>query len=142
MKYNNSTPGGGMTIATTTFLKLNQSHFNQGDYMPTPSPIVTESSDFYQHHHFPYHFVSHHQYFPHMHCDHHNNYGTTSSSSAKTRGQQHTYQTIGPSTISSSSAYSPPPEHHYAKPDNMGNIEIIDSKRSQPHFDEMNNELH
>jgi hypothetical protein len=142
LKFNNS-KAGGMTIATTTFLKLNQSHFNQGDYIPTPSqPIVSESGDFYhQHHHFPYHFVAHHQYYPHMHCDHHNAYGTTSGggggggNSAKTHGH-HTYQTIGPSTISSSVF----PEHHYAKPDNMGNIEIIDSKKS-PNFDEMNNEL-
>ncbi|KAG5676782.1 hypothetical protein PVAND_006591 [Polypedilum vanderplanki] len=109
--------------------------------MTTPSqPIVSESSDFYhhQHHHFPYHYVSHHQYYPHhMHCDHHNTYGTTSGNSGKTHGH-HTYQTVGPPTISSSVF----PENHslYAKPDNMGNIEIIDCKKS-PNFDEMNNEL-
>jgi hypothetical protein len=127
-----------MTIATTTFLKLNQSHFNQGiDYLPTPSQ--SDNSDYYQHHHFPYHFVSHHQYYPHMHCttpsqhcDHH--YGT-SSKSGKSYAH-HTYQTIGPSTISSSIHQ----EQHYAKPDNMGNIEIIDSKKLRS-YDEMNNEI-
>lgn len=124
-----------MTIATTTFLKLNQSHFNQGvDYMPTPSQptIASEANDFYQHHHFPYHFVAHHQYYPHHPCDHHNNYGTTSNNNSGKSYSHHTYQTIGPSTI-----YQ---EHHYAKPDNMGNIEIIDSKKSR-NFDEMNNEI-
>ena len=135
-----------MTIATTTFLKLNQSHFNQeGDYMPAPSQKpVSESNDFYQHH-FPYHFVAHHQYYPHhMHCTtphncdhhHHNNYGTTSNTTGGKSFAHHTYQTIGPSTISST-LYQ---EHHYAKPDNMGNIEIIDSKKPR-NFDDMNNEI-
>jgi len=130
-----------MTIATTTFLKLNQSHFNQGiDYLPTPSqPIVSETSDFYQHHHFPYHYVAHHaQYYPHMHCatpcDHH--YGSTTTKPSGKSYSHHTYQTIGPSTISSTVHQ----EHHYAKPDNMGNIEIIDTKKTR-HFDEMNNEI-
>lgn len=126
-----------MTIATTTFLKLNQSHFNQGiDYLPTTSP--SETSDFYQHH-FPYHFVAHHQYYPHLHCstssqhcEHH--YGT-SSKNGKSYAH-HTYQSIGPSTISSTIHQ----EHHYAKPDNMGNIEIIDSKKLRS-YDEMNNEI-
>ena len=128
-----------MTIATTTFLKLNQSHFNQGiDYLPTPSQ--SDTSDYYQHHHFPYHFVAHHQYYPHMHCstpsqhcDHH--YGTTSKSGKSY--SHHTYQTIGPSTISSTLHQE---QHHYAKPDNMGNIEIIDSKKLRS-YDEMNNEI-
>ena len=133
-----------MTIATTAFLKLNQSHFNEGgDYMPAPSQPVSESNDFYQHH-FPYHFVAHHQYYPHhMHCTtphncdhHHHNYGTTSNSGGGKSFAHHTYQTIGPSTISST-VYQ---EHHYAKPDNMGNIEIIDSKKPR-NFDDMNNEI-
>lgn len=120
-----------MTIATTTFLKLNQSHFNQGiDYLPSPS----DTSDYYQHQHFPYHFVAHHQYYPHMHCDH--RYGTTSKSGKSYA--HHTYQTIGPSTISNSTLHHQ--EQHYAKPDNMGNIEIIDSKKLRS-YDEMNNEI-
>lgn len=31
-------------------------------------------------------------------------------------------------------------QQHYAKPDNMGNIEIIDSKKLRS-YDEMNNEI-
>jgi hypothetical protein len=130
-----------MTIATTTFLKLNQSHFNQGiDYMPTPSP--SENSDYYQHHHFPsaYHFVAHQCYpgghmcsTPSPHCDHH--YGATSKSGKSYA--THTYQAIVPSTISSSTLQQ---EHQYAKPDNMGNIEIINSKKLRC-YDEMNNEI-
>lgn len=129
-----------MTIATTTFLKLNQSHFNQGiDYLPTASP--SETSDYY--HHYPYHFV-HHQYYPHhmhcstpaQHCDHHEHYGTTSKSGKS----YHAYQTIGPSTISQISSNQYQQEQHYAKPDNMGNIEIIDSKKVRC-YDEMNNEI-
>lgn len=65
-------------------------------------------------------------------CDHH--YGTTSKSGKSYA--HHTYQTIGPSTISSTIHQ----EHHYAKPDNMGNIEIIDSKKIRK-YDEMNNEI-
>jgi hypothetical protein len=129
-----------MTIATTTFLKLNQSHFNQGiDYTASPS----ETSDYYQHHHFPYHFVAHQYYPTHMHCstpaqhcDHH--YGTTSKSGKSYA--HHTYQTIGPSTISQISSNQLHQEQHYAKPDNMGNIEIIDSKKLRC-YDEMNNEI-
>jgi hypothetical protein len=70
-----------------------------------------------------------------MHCDHHN-YGTTSNANTGKSYAHHTYQTIGPSTISSSLFQ----EHHYAKPDNMGNIEIIDTKKPR-NFDEMNNEI-
>jgi hypothetical protein len=130
-----------MTIATTTFLKLNQSHFNQGiDYLPAASP--SETSDYYQRHHFPYHFVAH-QYYPHMHCStpaqHCDHYGTTSKS-GKSSHSHHTYQTIGPSTISKISSNQLHHEQHYAKPDNMGNIEIIDSKKVRC-YDEMNNEI-
>lgn len=133
-----------MTIATTTFLKLNQSHFKQPiDYLPTPSQNQTlnsDTNDFYQQHHqhYPYHYYSshHHQYYPHVHCPpsqcDHGHYGT-SSGSGKSYAH-HTYQTIGPSTISSSI------QQHYAKPDNMGNIEIIESKKMRS-YDEMNNEI-
>lgn len=128
------------TIATTTFLKLNQSHFNQAgiDYQQPNS--ASDANDFYQHHHFPYHAFPITQYYPpHMHCtppsqhcDHHA-YGTTSGKSYA----HHTYQTIGPSTISSTLYHD---QHHYAKPDNMGNIEIIETKKPRA-YDEMNNEI-
>jgi hypothetical protein len=133
-----------MTIATTTFLKLNQSHFSQTGIDYQQSGSASDANDFYQHHHFPYHaFMSHHQYYPpHMHCtppsqhcDHHG-YGTTSNSSGKSFAH-HTYQTIGPSTISSTLFHD---QHHYAKPDNMGNIEIIETKKPRA-YDEMNNEI-
>lgn len=139
-----------MTIATTTFLKLDQSHFNQGtDYQQPGS--ANDANDFYQHHHFPYHaFVSHHQYYPpHMHCtpppplqqqcDHHGSsgYGTSNINSGGKSYAHHTYQTIGPSTISSSLYHD---QHHYAKPDNLGNFEIIETKKPRT-YDEMNNEI-
>lgn len=142
-----------MTIATTTFLKLDQSHFNnQGiDYQQSGS--ASDANDFYQHHHFPYHaFVSHHQYYPphlhctpppppaqQQHCDHHSSsgYGTSSNSSGGKSFAHHTYQTIGPSTISSTLYHD---QHHYAKPDNLGNFEIIETKKPRT-YDEMNNEI-
>lgn len=152
-------PGGSqgtMTLATTKFLKLNQSHFTQGmDFLPTPSP--SESSDYYQPHHhpIPYHLVTpHHQYYPHASAGHQqyatsttspmqqknrHHYGTVSSGmgrNGKSYGH-HMYQSIGPSTISSKLRDD---EHHYAKPDNMGNIEIIKSKHART-YDEMNNEI-
>lgn len=151
-----------MTIATTTFLKLDQSHFNQGiDYHhqqpnPTAANNIVDANDFYQHHHFPYHaFVSHHQYYPphvhctptppssqqqlQQHCDHHGSsgYGTSSNSSGGKSYAHHTYQTIGPSTISSTLYHD---QHHYAKPDNLGNFEIIETKKPRT-YDEMNNEI-
>lgn len=164
-----SQQGGTMTLATTTFLKLNQSHFtHQGiDYVLTPSP--SESSDYYQpphpvpnsrhpQHTIPYHLVTpHHHLYPHAgHHQYstttsnspmqhksarHHHYGTVSSGTGG-RGkyaQHHTYQSIGigPSTISSKLHDD---EHHYAKPDNMGNIEIIKSKHLRT-YDEMNNEI-
>lgn len=153
-----------MTLATTTFLKLNQSHFtHQGmDYMPTPSP--SESSDYYQphhnsRHHFPlvtphprqfYSHAGHHQYSTtattansprqHKNASRHPHYGTSGRGGRDGRLQQHTYQSIGigPSTISSKLQHDD--EHHYAKPDNMGNIEIIKSKHVRT-YDEMNNEI-
>lgn len=153
---------GAMTLATTKFLKLNQSHFThqqqqqQGmDYLPTPSP--SESSDYYQPHHpIPYHLVTpHHQYYPHtghqqsyptsttspMQQKNRHHYGTVSSGTNRGVGKMypghHTYQSIGPSTISSKLRDD---EHLYAKPDNMGNIEIIKSKHART-YDEMNNEI-
>jgi hypothetical protein len=135
-----------MTIATTTFLKLNQSHFNQGIDYHQPSSAASDANDFYQHHHFPYHaFVSQYPYAPaHLHCpspsqhcDHH--YGTSSNSSGGKSFAHHTYQTIGPSTISST-LYHDKQQHHYAKPDNLGNFEIIETKKART-YDEMNNEI-
>lgn len=154
-----------MTLATTKFLKLNQSHFTQQgmDYLPTPSP--SESSDYYQPHHhpIPYHLVTpHHQYYPHA-GGHQQSYSTSTTSPMQQKNRQqshhygtvssgtnrggvnggkmypghHTYQSIGPSTISSKLRDD---EHLYAKPDNMGNIEIIKSKHART-YDEMNNEI-
>lgn len=71
---------------------------------------------------------------PAQHCDH---YGTSSKSKSYAH---HTYQTIGPSTISQISSNQLHQDQHYAKPDNMGNIEIIDSKKLRC-YDEMNNEI-
>lgn len=70
-----------------------------------------------------------------MHCPTPSQYCDTYGAARCGKSYNHTYQTIGPSTISSKLHN----EHHYAKPDNMGNIEIIDSKKLC--YDEMNNEI-
>lgn len=70
---------------------------------------------------------------PAQHCDHHTNKVGKSYA-------HHTYQTIGPSTVSQISSNQLHQDQHYVKPDNMGNIEIIHSKKLRC-YDDMNNEI-
>lgn len=132
-----------MTIATTTFLQLNQNHFKTPnadqqlpmkylpEYLPTPSQS-SETNDCY--HHFPYHYVLSHapRQFHHHHCPPHvDHYADVRGSSSGKSYAHHTYQTIGPNTISSNI------QHHQYKQDNLGNIEIIESKKARS-YDMMN----
>lgn len=96
------------------------------DYLP-PAPSQS-SDDCYSQRHCHNHYA-----YPYYHYHHHcqDYYGGQPKASSKSYAH-HTYQTIGPATISSSMIQ----QHHYKPPENL---EIIDSKKPR-NFDVINSE--
>lgn len=107
------------------------------DYLP-PAPSQSNDDCYPQHHphhHYAYPFYPHHYHHHHVHCQTNCDYygGTGQKQPTSKSYAHHTYQTIGPATISSTLIQ----QHHYNKvPEN---IEIIDSKKSRS-FDVISNE--